>query len=364
MRLLVVGVMKPGHMGAYLSSAARLLEFDYQSIDAGLAEARTRIAQSFYWRFCGKRPARLGRFARSVVGACESYRPDVVVTTGRAPLLARHIADMQMLGAKVVNYSTDDPWNVTQKAPWFVATLANYDVVFTPRRANLGQFRDIGVKRLHYLPFAYDPEIHKPWPADKPRDRKSDVLFVGGCDGDRLSLMSDLARAGVSLALFGGYWDRHEVTRPFARGIADQDIIRAASASAGISLCLVRRANRDEHVMRSYEAAAIGGCILAEDTGDHRKLFGDCACYFKTADDLLAQATALLADPDRRAALAGRLCARLKDDRDTYASRLSEIIDVSLQSTPLRVARAPGSALGPRKRVVSSSDPAKAQISA
>lgn len=364
MRLLIVGVMKPGHMGVYLSSAARQLKFDYQSIDAGLAEAQARIAQSFYWRFCGKRPAHLGRFARSVVAACKTSRPDVVVTTGRTPLLARHIADMQKLGAKVINYSTDDPWNSTQRAPWFVATLASYDVVFTPRRANLDQFRDLGVKRLHYLPFAYDPEIHKPWPADTLQERESDLIFVGGCDSDRLLLMSDLVHAGFDLALFGGYWDRHALTRPYARGIADQDVIRSASASARISLCLVRRANRDEHVMRSYEAAAIGGCILAEDTTDHRHLFGDAAYYFKTGDDLIAQAMTLLNDEDTRFSLASRLRARLKDDRNTYASRLAEIVDVALQSTPYRIARVPGPVPASRERAASSPEPTKAATSA
>lgn len=356
MRVLVVGVMKPGHMGVYLSSAARQIEFDYQSIDTDQAEARTRVVQSFYWRFRDKRPAHLGRFARSVVAACERYRPDVVVTTGRAPLLTHHIAQMQAFGAKVINYSTDDPWNTKQRAPWSVATLPAYDVVFTPRRANLSQFRDIGVKRLHYLPFAYDPEIHKPWPAEAQPERKCDVLFVGGCDEDRLSLMGDLARAGFNLALFGGYWDRHELTRPFARGIADQDAIRSASASAGITLCLVRRANRDEHVMRSYEAAAIGGCILAEDTCDHRNLFGDAACYFATNDDLIKKVMALSNDAHTRSTLANRLRARLRDDRDSYASRLSEIVDVALQSTPFRVARVPGSGRVSRE-CISSSEP-------
>ena len=63
-----------------------------------------------------------------------------------------------------------------------------------------------------------------------------------------------------------------------------QVTIRAASASAKVCLCLVRRANRDGHTMRSFEAAAIGGCILAEDTADHREIFGPedyAARYFR-----------------------------------------------------------------------------------
>jgi spore maturation protein CgeB len=337
MRLLIVGFMRSGHLGAYLSFAARQLKIDYQSIDAELAEARNRIAQSFYWRLRGKRPAHLGRFGREVIAACEIYRPDIVITTGRSPLSVRHIAAIQNLGAKVVNYSTDDPWNSVQKSSWFVTTLPAYDVVFTPRRANLSQFCEIGVRRLHYLPFAYDPEIHKAWPRESAPGPESDLLFVGGCDADRLSIMRDLIQAGFDLALFGGYWDRHAETRPYARGISEQDVIRAASASARLSLCLVRRANRDEHVMRSYEAAAIGGCILAEDTEDHRNLFGDAVSYFRNPDELIEQAQMLLNDPDMRDLLADRLRARLRDTSETYASRLSEILDITLRAKPFRI---------------------------
>ncbi len=63
----------------------------------------------------------------------------------------------------------------------------------------------------------------------------------------------------------------HPITRANWRGVADQDTIRSASAAARVCLCLVRRANRDGHVMRSFEAAVIGGCILAQDTADHRR---------------------------------------------------------------------------------------------
>src|SRR5262249_37733722 len=145
--------------------------------------------------------------------------------------------------------------------------LPAYSIVFTPRRANLSEFRRAGVREVHYLPFAYDPEEHRrEGKAVASKANPSDLLFVGGCDSDRLALILPLIRAGFKLCLFGQYWDRNAETRPFAYGVAGQESIRAASTGAKIVLCLVRRANRDEHVMRSYEAAAIGGCILAEDT--------------------------------------------------------------------------------------------------
>lgn len=333
MKLLIIGYRQPGQMGSYLASAAENLGLNYQILDAGRAETSSRIVQSVYWRLRGKRPVNLASFEANVLRVCEETKPTVALTTGcRAPLDGWHIEEMRKLGIRVINYSTDDPWNPVLHAPWFITALPSYDVVFTPRRANLAEFYRCGVRAVHYLPFAYDPLVHRPWPENIATARPSDVLFVGGCDAERLPLISALAKSGLKLALFGGYWNRHFETREYWRGIADQDTIRAASAAAAICLCLVRRANRDDHVMRSFEAAAIGGCILAEDTPDHRELFGPedyAARYFKTIEDMVRQAKVLQSDAGLRRRLSLGLRERMVVRSDTYADRLEAMLRLS-----------------------------------
>jgi spore maturation protein CgeB len=332
MKLLIIGFSQAGHIGSYLASAARQLGVDYQIVDAGAAEANSRIGRSFYWHLRNKRPARLERFGAQVLDTCARTRPRVVLTTGNAPLGRSHIENLHARGIRVVNYSTDDPWNPALRAPWLFSALSAYDTIFTPRRANVGDFRGCGVRAVHYLPFGYDPEVHRPWPNEKPTGIPSDVLFVGGCDADRLPLIGALIEAGLDVALFGGYWERHSATRPHWRGMADQDTIRSASAAARVCLCLVRRANRDGHVMRSFEAAAIGGCILAEDTVDHRELFGRenyAVCYFKTIAEMVQQAKILVADAEARRRLSLELRKRLATGGHTYADRLAAILRLS-----------------------------------
>jgi len=329
-RLLIVGFSQAGHMGSYLGSAAKQLGIDYDVVDAANAEARSRIGRNFYWHLCDKRPARLRRFGARVVDTCVSTRRDVVLTTGRSPLNRWHIERLRGLGIKVINYSTDDPWNPAQRAEWFLAALPAYDAVFTPRHANFDNFRRCGVRAVYYLPFAHDPEIHRPWPKDAPASAPSDIIFVGGCDADRLPLVNALIDQGLQLALFGGYWDRYSKTRALWRGIADQNAIRSASAAARICLCLVRHANRDAHTMRSFEAAAIGGCILAEDTADHRELFGpnDYAVrYFKNIPEMVQQAQCLIADPDARQRLSFQLRDTFERRKHTYANRLATMLE-------------------------------------
>ena len=329
-RLLIVGFNQTGHMGSYLGHAAKQLSIDYSIVDAANAEARSRIGRSFYWHLRDKRPARLRRFGAQVLDSCVSTQRDVVLTTGHAPLDRWHIDRLRSLGIKVINYSTDDPWNLAQRAQWFLSALPAYDAVFTPRHANFDQFRRYGVRDVYYLPFAHDPEIHRPWPKDAPASAPSDVIFVGGCDVDRLPLISALIDQGLQVALFGGYWDGHSKTRAFWRGIADQNAIRSASATARICLCLVRHANRDGHTMRSFEAAAIGGCILAEDTADHRELFGPndhAVRYFKNIPEMVQQAKWLIADPDARQRLSFQLRETFERRKHTYANRLTTMLE-------------------------------------
>lgn len=340
MKILIVGYNEPGQMGNYLAAAAESLGVEHRIIDANAAEASNRIVQALYWRFGDRKPRYLHNFGATVVQTCTDFKPNVVITTGvRAPLDRVHLFQLSQLGIKILNYSTDDPWNPVLHASWFISTLPLYDAIFTPRRSNIREFRSCGARAIHYLPFGYDPTVHRPLPATE-KEPAWDVLFVGGCDEERLPFIAALAKAGLKLSLFGRYWDRNPRTREFWRGVADQGTIRAASADSRLSVCLVRRANRDGHVMRSYEAAAVGGCILAEDTADHRELFGPhdhAVRYFKTIPQLVDQAKILATDPELRNRLAAQLRKRMNNRTDTYADRLKTM----LQLVDLRTKRAP-----------------------
>src|SRR5262249_30202698 len=144
-------------------------------------------------------------------------------------------------------------------------------------------------------------------------------------------LIEALIESGLKMALFGGYWDKHPVTRAQWRGNTDQRAIRSASAATYVCLCLVRRANRDGHVMRSFEAAAIGGCILAEDTADHRDMFGpddSTVRYFKSTSEMVRQAHLLVADSEARCRLSAQLRTRFAGSKNTYADRLMKILQL------------------------------------
>ncbi len=224
-----------------------------------------------------------------------------------------------------INYSTDDPWNPKLMAAWYLRALPAYSVVFTPRRANINDFRALGCTDVRYLPFGYDDTLFAPPDVSVEATASHDVLFVGGADHDRITFVAAFTQCGPPVTLVGNYWDRHPATRSRALGNRSPAEIRALTAAAKVNLCLVRRANRDDNVMRTFEIGAIGGCTIAEDTPGHREIFGadgEAVHYFRTPQEAARLANSLLLDVRERERLAAAIRARIAGGGHTYRDRL------------------------------------------
>jgi spore maturation protein CgeB len=110
-------------------------------------------------------------------------------------------------------------------------------------------------------------------------------------------------------------------------------VIYAAAERTKVSVVLLRRANRDGHTMRTFEAAAAGACLLVEDSSDHRDLFGDSVRYFRDGPSLVREAKALINDPALRAQLGASSLARMQQGQHTYKDRLRHMMDLLDQPT-------------------------------
>ena len=328
-RLLVVGNPGAEHIGSHLLGAARTLGIEATLFDLRLSWGSSRLLNSVAFRFAGRRPTRLRRFGSELVEAAARFRPTVAIVTGISAPDAVTLRTLRATGIRVANYLTDDPWNPANDTRFFRESLLQYDAVYSPRRANLADLERHGCPRVAYLPFAYDPAIHYPEPPSTGEERARfacDVAIVGGADADRVPIARALADAGLRLRLFGGYWDRWRETRPFHCGFAVGRDLRMAVGGATVNVCMVRRANRDGHSMRSLEIPAMGGCMVAEDTREHRELFGgsrEPVEYYSTLPGLVDSVRSLCADPARAARSAAALRAHITErSAHTYADRL------------------------------------------
>lgn len=334
MRLLLTANPAPTHVGRHLLNAARSLGWQVEIMDVNAAFAGPPLLRRLCWHVLGHRPLRLRRFSRTLEARCRVLKPDLVLATGIAPLDRTALITLKGLGIPVANFLTDDPWNRSHRAPWFMEALHNYAHVFTPRHANEEELRALRGPGVSWLPFAYAPEEHHAPRVVTPDDRRRWghlVAFIGGADADRVAAVRALIQAGVPVGLWGGYWKEHPDLAPYAHGHADEEQCRRIVASAGVNLCLVRRANRDGHSMRSYELPAIGGCLVVEDTEDHRRLFctPESAVFIRLdSHGWPLKVRELLQAPEQvRAAMRLAATRVVANGTNTYASRLVAILE-------------------------------------
>jgi spore maturation protein CgeB len=348
LKLAIVGAFSGTHIAGSLARAAESLGVETVRIDTADASRGPRLMASLRWRLADRQPLRLHRFSASVVDLCRSTRPDVLLATGSAALTAPALQALRAQGVLTVNFSTDDPWSATVGSAWHRRALSRFDVVFSPRRANLADLQALCCPDVRYLPFGYDETLFSP-PDALADTTGPDVLFVGGGDRDRARFVKEFVRSGPPITLVGGYWQRFGEPRANALGLKDPETLRVLTASAKVNLCLVRKANRDGHVMRSFEIAAVGGCMLVEDTAEHRAIFGDdgaSVVYFRSPAEAAARASALIADPDERARLAKSVYDRIQAGHHTYRDRLRTMLgafaDLSAASESVTTKRAVG----------------------
>lgn len=331
-RLLIVGNPDPIHVGSHLLNAARGLGLGAEICDSNEAFAASWPLAKFNWKFRGHRPSHLDGFSQKVVDACQRFQPTWMISTGISPIAEWAVKKIGTLGAKRLNFLTDDPWNPVHLAPWFMKTLPHYDAVFSPRRANLEDLKRIGCDQVYYLPFAYAPELHYPEsPADPVEEDRfaSDVVFIGGADSDRIPSVVTLIRAGFNVALYGGYWAQFRETKAHSRGHADPQTTRKAIGGAKAALCLVRRGNRDGHSMRTFEAPAIGACLIMESTEEHREIFGrelQSAVYFADTGEMVDKLHWILRHEEERQKLSSSSHQLITKGRNTYGDRLINML--------------------------------------
>jgi hypothetical protein len=327
MRLVIVGRDGGTNVAGSLLRGAATLGHAARLVDTRGASSSISVINKLWWHLLERRSPRMRAFGDEVVRAA-GREVRLVLVTGTAPLSVAALRRLRAAGIKTLNFLTDDPWNVGMGSDWFRSTLREYDLLVTPRHANVADLGRAGARRVEYLPFGYDDALFHTETAASPRVAKS-VLFVGGADGDRIDLLRDALAAGVPLALCGDYWGKDATLAPHWIGRAEPAELCRLTAGAAVNLCLVRRANRDGHVMRSFEIPAVGGCMLVERTDEHAAIFGaegEAVLYFDGAAELAAKARRLLDDPGERRRLADVAHRRITSGGNTYRDRLRTML--------------------------------------
>ena len=125
--------------------------------------------------------------------------------------------------------------------------------------------------------------------------------------------MNFLAKNGVKVTIFGSGWEKgiyshaHPNLSINCKNLNGKNYFETIAASK-ISLCFLRKINRDKQTSRTVEIPSVGGFMLAESSEEHQSMFEDSseASFFKTDKDLLEKVKFYLSEDSIRESIAKR----------------------------------------------------------
>ena len=341
LRVLLVGVGEAYHVGAIFRKTLQKLGHECAFLDER-AYITNGIKDKLAYRLFDKKPAKFGAFNRDLIELAVKFQPEVLLVTKGSFICADTLAQIkQRTPASLINYATDDPFNRRTSGRHIVDGIRYYDVYICTKRAIMDDVRGAGCARAVFVPFGYEPTIHFPEQPVTTEEREryhSDVAFIGGADTDRHPFFEALVDAipSLNLHLYGGYWDGHPRLRKYHRGFAVGRDYRLIMACTKIAPCLVRRANRDGHVMRTFEIPSCGGFMLHERTPELLELFkeGQEVACFSSIEELASKIEYYLAHPEERHAIARAGYARCVPEY-AYDSRVKEILAIMTKTSAI-----------------------------
>jgi hypothetical protein len=280
---------------------------------------------------------------------CAWVRPRVMRLVGgerfdlalvESPLVGpKLVQDLKRCCSQVANFVHDDPFGPRdgQRFAAYRAAVPFYDLIVVVRTENVTEARQLGARKvLHSFRVADDVE-HAPREITSEEERRwsSEVAFVGTWMPERGPLLVRLAELGVPLTIFGDRWERSPewpTLRKFWRtpGLGSRDYSLAVQC-AKVCLGLVSKGNRDQHTTRSMEIPSLGTVLCAERTPEHLELYQDGveAIFWSSPEECAQQCAGLLADEERRKAIAERGHARFLANGHTTESLIRRIISAT-----------------------------------
>ena len=279
----------------------------------------------------------LRRINRRLVESVRLFKPDIFVEAGGWNILPSTVKELKNMGITTALWTVDPPriFKAIEEAAPF------YDFVFTQGSEACEILKSFDVKNLYWLPFACDPDFHRPvelTPEDVER-YGCDISFVGSGWEDiypfRRSLLEGLA--DFNLGIWGPGWDGLPDSSPIKRYVRGGHVIPEEWAKIYSASKIVFQSHYKDPEgkipcyqasPRVYEALACGGFLVVDGQKDILRLFksGKDLVVFKDAKELREIVEYYLKHPEERKKIAetGR---KSVINIHTYKDRVRYLLD-------------------------------------
>lgn len=282
-----------------------------------------------------KIPLDIDGLNKRILFKIKSFKPDIVfIVKGNVikPNTLKKIK--QNSNIKLISWSLDDMYAKHNRSYYYTKGLNYYDKVFTSKSYNIEELKKLGAKKVEFLYQAYSKKYHKPCKNCKEIPYKTEVLFIGFAEKERFEYLNYLAQNNIKIDIYGSGWNKKEFQNHHKNlNITSKDLIGADYSNtiscSKITLCFLRKANRDLHTSRSIEIPACGGFMVAERTDEHKALFQEDkeAVYFNSKEELFEKVRYYLGHKEERQKIAKAGFERTRKDDYSYDNMVNRILD-------------------------------------
>jgi hypothetical protein len=179
---------------------------------------------------------------------------------------------------KLISWSQDDMYAKHNRSYYYTKGLEYYDLVITQKSYNINELKLLGAKRVLFQNKAFSKKYHKAFVSSNRIEYKSDVLFIGFAEKERIESLNYLANNGIKVDIYGSGWGKqNNINLHSNLNIRYFDLVGLEYSKAinysKITLCFLRKINRDLQTSRTMEIPACNGFMIAERTDEHKELF-------------------------------------------------------------------------------------------
>jgi spore maturation protein CgeB len=273
---------------------------------------------------------------RRLIQAVSQGKPDIVfVTKGKNIFPKTILALKESCKLIAMNWWPDDPYGFE-----FSKGIAScYDYYFTNDSGLIDDYLAAGAKKVHFLPFGCNPEVHRrvPLTGEEETAYRSDLCFVGQWSPLREEVLEGLS--DFNLKVWGPGWKkrvrRGSKLRGKVRGSDDglggKEMVKAYNATKIVlNIHLWFKSGREDGVnMRLFEAAGCRSFQLSDWKKEIPTLFRvgkEMACY-KDGEELRQLIEHYLPNEEERETMARRGQKRAYSEH-TYLHRMQQIMEI------------------------------------
>jgi spore maturation protein CgeB len=281
-------------------------------------------------------PFIITEFGNYILRITQEFHPDLVFVFKGVMVKPEIIEYCKKAGARTFNFYPDWDFGLFFRhfGNDFNECMTTYDVLFTPKSYHIMPLKEIGAKRVVFLPYAYDPWCHYPVSL-KPtelEEYQSDIVFIGSWGQDRSDLLEQIVNNDFqyNLAIWGNRWENLKPHSPLRNFVKWKPAYGETQARifAGCRIALAFIRSPDLHTARTFEIPAYGAFMLAQRTLEQTRFFveGEEFECFETADELRQKIEYYLNNEKKRRQIAQAGYKKVLEGGNSYIDRMQLVL--------------------------------------